>query len=77
MRIFNLKNTNINYNSLKFSGTYVFKVLYERLYDVLTHMLLVKGQVLSQEHIASCFMIISHVVTILEQKMSKFFFLLA
>jgi len=51
MRIFNLKNTNINYNSLKFSGTYVFKVLYERLYDVLTHMLLVKGQVLSQEHI--------------------------
>ena len=38
-------------------------------------MLLAKGQVLSQEHFASCPIIISYVEKILEQKMSKFFFL--
>ena len=34
-------------------------------------MLLAKGQVLSQEHFASCPIIISYVEKILEQKMSK------
>ena len=62
-----------NYNSFKFSGTYVFKVWYRSVGVVHICMLLTIGQVLSQEYIASCFMIISCVEKILEQKMWIFF----